>query len=221
MKFLQNIKNGFTLAEVLITLVIVGVISAMTIPTLMNNTNKQEYVSRLKKAYSTLSQATNRIISEQGIPRGDIGGWANNVNNVYNLYLKHLSTAKECGNSAECLNHPITSFYGVPYNLHFNTSSNYRRLVLADGMQVAFGDIRTDCSWHPGGLNVCGRIFVDVNGDKGPNKLGLDVYQFFIDENNFFYPAGCGTDSGCLFGTDDEKGAYCSCKVLREGAINY
>ena len=68
--------RGFTLAEVLITLVIIGVIAAMTIPTLMNNTNKQEYVSKLKKAYSTLSQATNRIITEEGNPRGDIGGWA-------------------------------------------------------------------------------------------------------------------------------------------------
>ena len=73
-----NLKGfrGFTLAEVLITLVIIGFIAAMTIPTLINKTNNQEYVSKLKKAYSTLSQATNRIITEEGNPRGDIGGWA-------------------------------------------------------------------------------------------------------------------------------------------------
>ena len=86
MKFLQNIKDGFTLAEVLITLVIVGVIAAMTIPTLMNNTNKQEYVSRLKKTYSTMAQATNRIIAEEGKPKGSIGGWATSRDSIYNLY---------------------------------------------------------------------------------------------------------------------------------------
>ena len=57
-------KIAFTLAEVLITLVIVGVIAALTIPSMINKTNNQETVSRLKKAYSTLAQATQRIIFE-------------------------------------------------------------------------------------------------------------------------------------------------------------
>ena len=50
-------KLGFTLAEVLITLVIIGVIAAMTVPTLMNNTNAQEFRSALKKAISVANQA--------------------------------------------------------------------------------------------------------------------------------------------------------------------
>ena len=43
LKINSNFIIGFTLAEVLITLVIIGVIAAATIPTLINNTNKQEY----------------------------------------------------------------------------------------------------------------------------------------------------------------------------------
>ena len=70
---MKNSKMGFTIAEVLITLVIIGVIAAMTIPTLMNNTNKQEYVSKLKKAYATLSQATNRIIADEGLAQLILG----------------------------------------------------------------------------------------------------------------------------------------------------
>ena len=50
-------KLGFTLAEVLITLVIIGVIAAMTVPTLMNNTNAHEFRSALKKAISGVNQA--------------------------------------------------------------------------------------------------------------------------------------------------------------------
>ena len=51
---------AFTLAEVLITLVIIGVVAAMTVPSLMNNTNKKENIVRYKKAISTINQALNR-----------------------------------------------------------------------------------------------------------------------------------------------------------------
>jgi len=52
----QN-KKGFTLAEVLITLVIIGVVVAMTIPNVINNSKKQEYSAKFKKFYSTMKQA--------------------------------------------------------------------------------------------------------------------------------------------------------------------
>ena len=95
-------NNGFTLAEVLITLVIIGVIASMTIPTLMNKTNKQEYVAGLKKVYSSLSQATQKIISEEGLPRADIGGWATSNQAVYDMYKKYLSVTKDCGTNTGC-----------------------------------------------------------------------------------------------------------------------
>ncbi len=51
-------KNlGFTLAEALITLGIIGVVAAMTVPVLISNTNGAKYRSQLKKTYSTLNQA--------------------------------------------------------------------------------------------------------------------------------------------------------------------
>ena len=50
-------KKGFTLAEVLITLGIIGVVAAMTIPTLIQNTNSVKFASQFKKSVSTLSQA--------------------------------------------------------------------------------------------------------------------------------------------------------------------
>ena len=56
-------KFGFTLAEVLITLVIIGVIAAITIPPLMNKTNEQYTVVAVKKAYFILSQAYQRVVA--------------------------------------------------------------------------------------------------------------------------------------------------------------
>jgi len=63
--------QGFTLAEILITLVIIGVIVAATIPTLINNTQKKEFVAGLKKANSTLTQAVYKIGLSKGYPVGD------------------------------------------------------------------------------------------------------------------------------------------------------
>ena len=87
MKKNRNAKCfAFTLAEVLITLVIIGVIAAITVPSLINKTNNQETVSRLKKAYSTMSQATNMIIAENG----PATSWVTTKDEVFNLYKKKL-----------------------------------------------------------------------------------------------------------------------------------
>ena len=224
MKFLQNIKNGFTLAEVLITLVIIGVIAAMTIPTLMNNTNKQEYVSKLKKAYSTLAQATNRIISEQGIPRGDIGGWATDSDNVAELYKKHLSIAKECLNGQGCFpNVSYKHFNGNnAKNLDTNDNANYRKFLLSDGTSILIGRIIPACTQNwDGKSDDCFQIYVDVNGAKNPNKAGVDLFSFVV-KNDGMYPRGCDVaDCTTYRGNDNIAGMDCACKVLREGAINY
>ena len=134
--------NAFTLAEVLITLVIVGVIAAMTIPTLINKTNKQEYVSRLKKTYSTLSQATNRIIAEEGTPKASVGGWATSPEAVYKLYRKYLRVSKDCGSGTECFEKMITGngFYkilnGTNYsNSHFS-SNQYYKIILTTIIKI-------------------------------------------------------------------------------------
>lgn len=57
-------KNGFTLAEVLVTLGIIGVVSAMTIPTLIKNHQRNVYVSQLQKVYAELSQAFDKVLTD-------------------------------------------------------------------------------------------------------------------------------------------------------------
>ncbi|MBP3848077.1 type II secretion system protein [bacterium] len=62
-------KSGFTLAEVLITLGIIGVVAAMTIPTLMMNYQKQVWESKLKKAFSVATNACERMLIEENVSR--------------------------------------------------------------------------------------------------------------------------------------------------------
>lgn len=207
-------KNGFTLAEVLITLVIVGVIAAMTIPTVINNTKKQEYVSRLKKTYSALSQASAKIIAEEG----SAVNWATSTETIYNLLKKNLVNVKECGTGSGC-------FQGE-YKWKDNTtahdfdSANRYKFTLADGAFVSmtkdYGDFSSTCSANlSGSVNVCQIILVDINGAKKPNKVGQDTFAFVL-KNDGLYPTGCDSD-GC----SNINGWGCTCKVLRENAINY
>ena len=216
-------KKGFTLAEVLITLVIIGVVSALTVPVLMQNTQKQEYVSALKKAYSVLSQVTNQIIAEEGSPRGDSGGWADSVDNVYNLYKKHLSNAKECGAAEGCF--PQKNVRWLAGGLEYNDNrddSRYRNLILADGMQLGFLWLSPSCQFTPSGdVNAggCFGIMIDVNGPKQPNTIGRDIFGVYVTESGGLKPNGSTTDgSSC---NKNNHGWGCTYKVLTEGAMNY
>ena len=193
----------------------------MTIPTLINKTDKQEYVSKLKKAYSTMTQATNRIIAEEGSPKNWIQ--AGDIDGVYTRYKKYLSVAKDCGTATGCLNQFGSGSAGYKYLSgggapNWNSSTDNRRLVLSDGMQVIFhsNPLNNNCSFNAwGSLGICTVIFIDVNGEKGPNRYGRDYFVFALKENGL-YPVGC--ESAFCQGT---AGDGCTCKVLRENAMNY
>lgn len=64
-------KKAFTLAEVLVTLGIIGVVAALTLPTLMANYRKHVVVTKLQKIYSVMNQAINMSNAEYG----DVSGW--------------------------------------------------------------------------------------------------------------------------------------------------
>ena len=190
----------------------------MTIPTLINKTNKQEYVSRLKKAYSTIAQATQKLIAEEGNPRADLGGWATSSEAVYNKYIKYLNKAKECGKgNTGCFEGTYHRRNGTSAN--FDAISNKYAFVIADGVEVIIGtgDFSSDCSINGSGTNeICQHFNIDVNGAKGPNIIGIDAFGFSLKENGLV-PTGCDYDI-CQ---SSSNGWDCTCKVLREGAINY
>lgn len=155
----MKIKNAFTLAEVLITLVIIGVIAAMTIPTLMNNTNAQEYRTGIKKAMSMLNQAITMQYALDGTQVSDYATSATELRDE--LFVKRLSVIKTQDATA----------FGASGE---NTASDI--FYTADGMKfgiatrnVAAGACDTD------GNEPCFDIVIDVNGDKNPNTLTTEA----------------------------------------------
>uniref|UniRef100_UPI004029BD5C prepilin-type N-terminal cleavage/methylation domain-containing protein n=1 Tax=Candidatus Scatousia sp. TaxID=3085663 RepID=UPI004029BD5C len=91
---------GFTLAEVLITLGIIGIVAALSLPTLIANYRKNITVNKLKKFYSVMSQATNTAISING-SMADWDGFTSHHNGPelehwFNKYLKpHIKVVDE------------------------------------------------------------------------------------------------------------------------------
>ncbi len=109
-------KLAFTLAEVLITLGIIGIVAAMTIPNLITNYQKKQTALEVKKAYTELNQILKMAIADYGEPSGwdyykanELPLW---VQTYFEPYVK-VSGAKTCTSMEECLGLPL------PYSLKF------------------------------------------------------------------------------------------------------
>lgn len=175
-------KIAFTLAEVLITLGIIGIVAEMTIPTLMNNVQDLQFKSAAKEAYSKANQAFTLMKSDGTYTSGQ-ASYYNASNDFKNNFMAKFKIVKDCGNLDECvawdksgvvyktLNGDI-----VPHQSHFR----YGQFTTVDGMFWAIDDSASYIL-----------ITVDVNGyQKTPNQFGRDAYMFYIDPNGTFMPVG-------------------------------
>ena len=158
-------KKGFTLAEVLITLVIIGVIAAMTIPTLMNSTNNQEFRVGLKKAISALNQAMSLNYALEGTQIG-AENLSSSQNIVDNLFKKRMSVITTATSGTA---------FGVG-STGITATDNQNVFYTADGARYAVSyaagayDPVADQMYY-------GLILIDVNGEKGPNTVCTNAQQ--------------------------------------------
>lgn len=193
-KFLANFNlSAFTLAEVLITLGIIGVVAAMTIPTLVVNSQKNQTITQLKKSYSTLSNLIQTLRTEEGALTGwGFTEWGNTTGmvNIYNnMIAPKLKIAKYCGTA----NTNDGCWASTGYNIDGSDAAPVLYgvyAVLADGTSVVFVD---DCDF--GNNSYILRILVDLNGVKKPNRWGKDRFSFVTSEgatSKALFPFGGG-----------------------------
>jgi len=194
----------------------------MTLPDLMNSTDKQTTVSNVKEAYSIFTQATSQINNDCG---GDITGCLSNPNapgdnaaanaDVANLYRQKLSVAKDCPTSATtgCFADTTYKFLNNTPWTNFGTNAVYdnTRMVLANGTSVCF-------EWYgPTTLPpYYFFIYIDVNGTKAPNQIGKDTFTFYYNMNQKLVVLR--SDNDC---NTSSNGLACAAKIIQEGAINY
>ena len=189
-------SKGFTLAEVLITLGIIGVVAALTIPTLVKSYRKKITETRVRLAYSQFVQA----IQMSQVYNGPISSWnfpqpetTEKSREFFNTYFKPYIKAEECKeNTQEACGKSVGSF-------------NYQ-YTLSNSSSLAF---------QPGINGIA--IMIDINGPEGPNVTGIDAFYFSArkDYDYKFMPAGWTptvTKEDILAGTYVYNNEPCMCQ---------
>ena len=164
-------RAGFTLAEVLVTLGIIGVVAAMTMPTLMSNHQRKVYVTQLQKVYTELSQAAKRAISDNNAISLDETKYnRNNANGAKNFLHDYFNVVQDCGTDlTPCFGDSYTTLEGADMTLQTPVVA----VSLASGASISVyhNGLSYERDWH-GNLEMQ----VDINGAQGPNVLGRDLF---------------------------------------------
>lgn len=214
-------KLGFTLAEVLITLGIVGVVASMTLPTLNNNVQKQSYEAGAKKAYNIISNAVGMYMVDQGTDDLTETPLYNNQDGLRAFVNKYFRVSMDCGNRYYNSN-GASCFAKEFYSMNRSSKSDISKaqcmqvVALADSMAMCFdsgpiedaaagedtnGDgvvdendkvVSNNASFDDGTPLI---IEVDINGPNGPNVTGRDVFSYVVNRNGLVgsKQEDCGT----------------------------
>lgn len=209
-------KNAFTLVEVLITVGIIGVISSITLPTLLQNYQKQNTAEKLKKAYTNLANAVRQSEEENG--NVEYWDWGNmeglTTKESFDLYWRpYLKILKTCNTYGTC-NYPSSNLWKNLSNsetaIQIVNTGIKTTVILADGTALSV------YSTTGAGLPVR-QVYIDINASKQPNAYGKDVFIFTLDKNNGFMPYGYKTidsSNDCVKGSN---GRICAAKIMHDG----
>jgi len=193
---MKNRKYAFTLAEVLVTLGIIGVVSAMTVPSLMQNYQRQSYVTQLHKVYNELSQALVRYQNDKNAINLSEAGMTT-VSAAQNFIKDYLKVVAECpAVEAPCFASSYKTMSGANVNESYFTFT-YKSYVLASGAAVRPAYSKANDKI----VNIC----VDINGQKGPNIVGRDLFFLAIYNNGIIDTYSADVVSAPL--TEDQRTA--------------
>lgn len=242
----KTVHTAFTLAEVLITLSILGIIAAMTIPTTMTNIQEKVIVTKLKKVYAQLNQSFQIAVLENGTPDewglvestydleegADEGDKTNVISPDAKKFLSIILSGLKVEDVSTSLPPQDTNYLnnkdktvGNPDG--FTLQPYYR---LPDGTIFFQGWVSNNqCSFSLNNSNylkdLCGDLRVDLNGAKKPNVMGIDQFQFRVGKNGIF-PMGMQDDTTrpieiyCNPSTTNSYNGYaCAAWVLEKGTM--
>ena len=205
--------NAFTLAEVLITLGIIGIVSAMTIPTLIHDTKNMQYKAAWKESYAQISQATQMIMKDNGYSLKGICGTLD-ANCITTLYKNYIKIVNICSNNSSYQCFPKvfyldgSTFLDLSY---LKDTTNNSMFSLANGTSVFIRYHDSTCSYTNG--NPCGWMLMDTNGLRGPNLIGRDVFGISIYPQKLVPYGSGGTLPNSVSGGSPQKVADNECET--------
>ncbi len=186
-------KAAFTLAEVLITLGIIGVVAALTLPTLIANYQKQVLVTQLKKSVNILENMARKMVADDGVSNF-------NQTEFFQKFDCYGDSAQSvCQDSIAMMKkylNIVSEGYGTAW---LQESGEHNHIVLADGITVYLGG-GPGCIYQGDYIDMK----LDVNGQRGPNELGRDMYYVYFDKNGKIAGATNSYYGYCESKTDDQ-----------------
>ena len=192
---MKHIK-AFTMAEVLITLGIIGIVAAMTFPSLLGKYRRKVLETQFKKSVSVISQAIMQTKVKLGSDKF--------VGYCVQYESNEISDASGYVVAQDCYEAFFKNFVSIAGNKS-GTSLRTYNIVRTDESLKTFNGLQTQGASSLAGLydviyltNIMPDgsflnmmineyqfyIGVDINGQKGPNRLGHDIFIFTIDKNN-------------------------------------
>lgn len=235
-------NKAFTMAEVLVTLLIIGVVAAVTIPGLRESTDQSGNIALAKKAYATASNAFAQLQATYGpvlywtVPQNApanirnvrVFGTTSHYHLSWMLQSKMNVTKKsfsDTTNRYTLSGDRFTASTKIDDRMKINlTGSNFQT---ADGMQWFLSNVNQYCSFEDAEdaqdiipeqyLKLCALLLVDINGSKKPNRMGVDMFVFDITAQGIVPHQG----NDCTSITD--KGYSCSDVILsgNEKALDF
>lgn len=196
-------KIAFTLAEVLITLGIIGVVAAMTIPSLIQSYKEKATVTAVKQSYSIFAQALKMVT----IDNPDLSALTDsslsakeNSQIMFKEISKHIKKVKSCDVDKNCMGNTYYLNLNNEKVSNWDTYNNLVTGVLANGTSFWILSLPASIS---GEETYAGQIGIDINGNKRPNKFGVDFFWFTFNKNGELF-AGRGQGPG---------GTYWNCEL--------
>ena len=234
---IYNIRRAaFTLAEVLITLGVIGVVAAMTIPTLIANYQEKQTVSQLTKAFANISNAYQMAKIEYG----ELSGWGFANNSIISDSDVDQEIKDEVNSAnANLFFDKLSKYLKVSERID-NSDKKYRRDILGGSKNVLPGSTilaLTDGTCISGGhisnyqcksKDICGDFSIDINGvSTPPNEIGRDVFYFYVYGSGIV-PLGTVEDTNRSFeiycdkdGTVGFNGYGCAAWVIYNKNMDY
>lgn len=186
-------KRGFTLAEVLITLGIIGIVAAMTLPSIINNARNKQLEAQLKKSQSVITQGLQRMAGEDGQVVNSINYPRVQFNAAFKKYFYN---AKDCGagdcvrSSRETDDEGSIQDYIIKNYRTYNNLNIVQTPFFDDG-QFQLNDGSMVLIENPSQGTLPLYITVDINGmNKKPNRWGHDLFTFNISKDGKLLPMG-------------------------------
>lgn len=205
----KGIKRAFTLAEVLLTLAIVGIVAAITIPTMVSNSQKKEIESGFFTSYKILNEATTALKAKHQVDnvKTVFGGNHMKMMEEYCSVLNCVQTCIPGQSQGVCFPAIITKFSGDDYS----NLGNHYTARLSNNVCLRF--------WTH--TSTYADFFFDVNCFKGPNVIGVDIQQLGFDDNGVKFGGGDYSDWCNKTSTYTWTGQGCGKRIIEEGGIKY